>query len=323
MLLVDDHAVVREGYRRLLERSGDIRVVGEAASAAEAYQVFSTVKPDVVVMDISLPDVSGIEGLRRLLLREPRARILAFSFHDEAIFPNRALKAGAMGYVTKSSAPDVLVDAVRAVARGEKFLSPDIARTLALQGVSGTSNALEALSTREFEIVRLLAIGHSVREIADKLCLNYKTVANHQSNIRQKLGAQTPAALITIATRNGLLADMLLNAMRTPSLELRPFEAKIDVAWHSVDAAFRIDPSRANSGRSQRSRNSARLTPSFISASTRLSSAVKYWAKAAMSAQVPIGSVRGNEVPTSHRCESRERIAPGLRRRHRAYWEFG
>ncbi len=207
VLLVDDHAVVREGYRRLLERSGEIRVVGEAASAAEAYQVFSVVKPDVVVMDISLPDVSGIEALRRMLLREPRARILAFSIHDEAIFPNRALKAGAAGYVTKSSAPDVLVEAVRTVARGELFLSPDIARTLALQGVSGNASALGGLSAREFEIVRLLAAGNSVREIADKLCLNYKTVANHQSNIRQKLGAQTATQLIRIAMQNGLLAD--------------------------------------------------------------------------------------------------------------------
>jgi two-component system invasion response regulator UvrY len=207
VLLVDDHAVVREGYRRLLERSRDVIVVGEAASVAEAYQVFCQVNPDVVVMDISLPDVSGIEGMRRLLLREPRARILAFSIHDEAIFPNRALKAGAAGYVTKASAPEVLVDAVRTVARGELFLSPDVARTLALQGVSGRVTALEALSTREFEIARLLATGHSVHAIATKLCLNYKTIANHQSNIRQKLGAQTPAQLIRIATEYGLLAD--------------------------------------------------------------------------------------------------------------------
>ena len=208
VLLVDDHAVVREGYRRLLERSSDLCVVGEAASAAEAYQVFCRVESDVVVMDISLPDVSGIEAMRRMLLREPGTRVLAFSFHDEAIFPNRALKAGASGYVTKASAPDVLVEAIRTVARGELFLSPDIARTLALQGVAGADNALEALSTREFEIARLLAMGHSVRAIADKLCLHPKTVANHQSIIRQKLGAQSPAALIRIATQNGLLADV-------------------------------------------------------------------------------------------------------------------
>jgi two-component system invasion response regulator UvrY len=207
VLLVDDHAVVREGYRRLLERSRDVCVVGEAASAAEAYQVFCQVRPDVVVMDISLPDVSGIECMRRLLLREPGARILAFSIHDEAIFPNRAFKAGAAGYVTKASAPEVLVDAVRTVARGEQFLSPDIARTLALHGVAGTKTALDALSTREFEIARLLVMGRSVRTIAEKLCLSYKTVANHQSNIRQKLGARTPVQLIQIAKENGLLVE--------------------------------------------------------------------------------------------------------------------
>jgi two-component system, NarL family, invasion response regulator UvrY len=205
VVLVDDHAVVREGYRRLLERSRDVSVVGEAASAAEAYRVFCQENPDVVVMDISLPDVSGIEAMRRLLAREPAARILAFSIHDDAIFPNRAFKAGAAGYVTKASAPDVLVDAVRAVARGERFLSPDIARTLALQGLVGKNSALDALSTREFEIARLLAAGHSVRTIAEMLCLNYKTVANHQSSIRQKLGAQTPVQLIQIATEYGLL----------------------------------------------------------------------------------------------------------------------
>jgi two-component system, NarL family, invasion response regulator UvrY len=205
VLLVDDHAVVREGYRRLLERAPDLAVVGEAASAAEAYQAFCQLAPDVVVMDISLPDTSGIEAMHRLLAREPRARVLVFSIHDEPIFPRRALRAGASGYVTKASAPEVLVDAVRAVARGEKFLSPDIAQTLALHGVAGRETALDGLSAREFEIARLLALGHSTREIADRLCISYKTVANHQSAIRQKLGAQTPAQLLRIAAQNGLL----------------------------------------------------------------------------------------------------------------------
>ena len=207
VLLVDDHAVVREGYRRLLERSPDVCTVWEAASVSEAYQIFCEVGPDVVVMDISLPGVSGIEGIRRLLSRDAGARVLAFSIHDEAIFPNHAFKAGASGYVTKASAPEVLVEAVRSVARGELFLSPDIARTLALQVVAGRNSALDALSTREFEIARLLVTGHSVRSIADRLCLTPKTVANHQSSIRHKLGAQTPVQLIRIATENGLLGD--------------------------------------------------------------------------------------------------------------------
>jgi two-component system, NarL family, invasion response regulator UvrY len=204
VLLVDDHAVVREGYRRLLERASGIDVVGEAASAGEAYQSFCQLQPDVVVMDISLPDVSGIEAMRRLLLREPRARVLVFSIHEEAIFPTRAFQAGARGYVTKASAPEVLVGAVRAVAAGSSFLSPDVAQTLALRNVMKREDALALLSDREFEILRLLALGHSIRDIAAKLCLTYKTIANYQSSIRQKLGADTSVQLIRIATEHGL-----------------------------------------------------------------------------------------------------------------------
>jgi two-component system, NarL family, invasion response regulator UvrY len=206
VLLVDDHAVVREGYRRLLERASGIEVVGEAASSAEAYQAFCRWLPDVVVMDISLPDVSGIEAMRRLIQREPSAKILIFSIHDEAIFPDRAYRAGARGYVTKASAPDVLVDAVRAVARGDIFVSPDIAQTIALRTISGDGDALGTLSHREFEIVRLLARGHSVRQIAAVLCLNYKTVANYQSLIKQKLKADTAIDVVRIASQSGLLA---------------------------------------------------------------------------------------------------------------------
>ena len=150
VVLLDDHAVVREGYRRLLERAGDVQVVGEAASAAEACKVAAQCRPDVVVMDISLPDMSGIEAMRRLLARDAGIRVLMFSIHNEPIFPRRAFAAGARGYVTKASAPDVLVDAVRTVAVGERFLSPDIAQSLALQGMVGDGSDLELLSSREF-----------------------------------------------------------------------------------------------------------------------------------------------------------------------------
>jgi two-component system invasion response regulator UvrY len=205
VVLVDDHAVVREGYRRLLERAGDVRVVGEAASAAEACQVAAQYRPDVVVMDISLPDISGIEGMRRLLARDAGVRVLMFSIHNEPIFPRRAFAAGARGYVTKASAPDVLVDAVRTVAAGERFLSPDIAQSLAMQGMTGSEDDLASLSPREFEIARMLALGHTLSEIAGKLSLSVKTVANHQSHIRQKLGAQSATQFIRIATDSGLV----------------------------------------------------------------------------------------------------------------------
>jgi DNA-binding NarL/FixJ family response regulator len=204
VLLVDDHAVVRQGYRRLLERESDIRVVGEAGTGAEAYRAFCDLVPDVVVLDISLPDVSGIEAMRRMLAREPRARMLMFSMHEEPVFASRALKDGARGYISKASAPDVLVEAVRAVSAGEMYLSRDIAQAVALRNLVDTDAALEALSAREFEIVRLLVAGHTISAIAGKLGLGYKTVANYQSAIRHKLGVETAAQLLRIAARSGL-----------------------------------------------------------------------------------------------------------------------
>jgi two-component system, NarL family, invasion response regulator UvrY len=203
VLLVDDHAVVRQGYRRLLEREPNLAIAGEAGTGAEAYQAFCRLAPDVVVMDVSLPDVSGIEAMRRMLAREPQARVLMFSMHEETIFPARALEAGARGYITKASAPEVLVEAVRAVAGGGMYLSHDVAQALALKN---TSNAgVDALSAREFEIMRLLVTGESVAAIADKLRLSAKTVANHQSSIRAKLGAENAAQLLAIAAKHGLV----------------------------------------------------------------------------------------------------------------------
>jgi two-component system invasion response regulator UvrY len=207
VLLVDDHAVVREGYRRLLERAEGITVVGEAGTASDGYQAFCRLEPDVVVMDISLPDVSGIEAMRRILAREPGARVLVFSMHEEAIFPTRAFQAGAKGYITKASAPEALVEAVRTVASDRTYLSQDVAQTLALRNVTGQDAALSVLSGREFEIMRLLVSGHTVSSIAAKLGLGYKTVANYQSSIRHKLGAENATQLLGIAARTGLLTD--------------------------------------------------------------------------------------------------------------------
>lgn len=205
VFLVDDHSVVREGYRRLLERCAGIRVVGEASNAAAAYSEFQRLNPRVVVMDISLPRASGIEAMRHMLAREPHAKILMFSMHEEPIFALRAFQAGALGYVTKASAPEVLVDAVRAVARGKRYLSHDMAQALALQAVGGDEMGFNGLSNREFEVMRLLAAGDPVAMIAEKLQLSYKTVANHQSAIRQKLGVETSAQLVKLAQRHGVV----------------------------------------------------------------------------------------------------------------------
>ena len=204
VFLVDDHSVVREGYRRLLERSSGISVIGEAANATDAYSEFQRLRPDVVVMDISLPGASGIEAMRHMLARDSRAKVLIFSMHEEPIFASRAFQAGALGYVTKASAPEVLVEAVRTVAQGKRYLSQDMAQALALQSVAGGEAGLDVLSNREFEVMRLLVAGDTIAAIAEKLQLSYKTVANHQSAIRQKLGVETSAQLVQVAQRNGV-----------------------------------------------------------------------------------------------------------------------
>jgi DNA-binding NarL/FixJ family response regulator len=207
VLLVDDHAVVREGYRRLLERTPEIEVVAEAATGEDAYRVFCDVNPDVVVMDINLPGMSGIEAARRMLAREPDARVLVFSMHEDALFGSRALQAGARGYVTKASAPEVLVEAVKAVSAGRLYISHDMAQELALQTVPGQDLPLNALSPREFEVFRLLAEGKSVADIARILSLSQKTVANYQSLIKQKLDADTSAQMVWIALKRGLVGN--------------------------------------------------------------------------------------------------------------------
>jgi two-component system invasion response regulator UvrY len=204
VLLVDDHAVVREGYRRLLERSGDITVVGEACDAVQALARFSELLPQVVVLDISMPGVSGIEVLRRLRAHAPAARVLMFSMFEEVVYANRALQAGAWGYVTKASAPEVLVEAVRSVAAGERYLSADIARELALRSVTPDAGGPDALSAREFEVLRLIVQGLSLKDIGARLGVHPKTIANHQSMIRQKLGADNSVQLLRIAARLGL-----------------------------------------------------------------------------------------------------------------------
>ena len=203
VLLVDDHAVVREGYRRLLERHGDIAVIGEAADAAGAYSLFCCLNPQIVVMDITLPGTSGIETMGRMLLYKADTRVLIFSMHEDAIFAKRALQSGAFGYVTKSSAPNVLVDAVHSVAAGKKYLSADIASKLALRDFAEHPSAADSLSAREFEVLRQLVQGRSVKEIAQAMGLNPKTISNHQSAIKQKLGADTAIQLFKKAAQLG------------------------------------------------------------------------------------------------------------------------
>ncbi len=194
LLLVDDHAIVREGYRRLLERRPDLQIVGEAGSADEGYARFVDTAPHVAVVDLSLPDASGLHLVARLLQREPGAHVLVFSMHREPLFAVRALRAGALGYVTKSSPPAQLVDAVYRVARGERVLSPDIASEVALSMLEAEQRAPD-LSPREFEVLRLLMQGQTPEQIGAALHLSPKTVRNCHYQLKTKLGVRSDIEL--------------------------------------------------------------------------------------------------------------------------------
>jgi len=203
VLLVDDHAVVREGYRRLLERDVRLSVVGEASSAAETLRLDAQLRPDVIVLDIALPGVSGIEILRRILSRRPDACVLMFSMYQDGIYATRALQSGARGYVSKASAPELLIEAVRSVASGRRYVSPDVEAAMSKQQ-SRAGQLADALSTRELEVLRLLTQGLRLDEIGERLGLSAKTAANHQSSIKQKLGASSALQLILIAQQYGI-----------------------------------------------------------------------------------------------------------------------
>ncbi len=208
VLLVDDHAVVREGYRRLLEATGDIAVVAEAASGEAAYAAFTDQVPDVVIMDISLPGISGLEALRRIRAREPTARVLIFSMYADPIFVTRAFDGGALGYLTKASAPDMLLEAVRTVAAGRRFLPQDLAQELGESLAKEERRRIETLTEREFEVLRLLTEGRALREIAALLCVSSKTVANYQTSIRQKLSVDNHMQLLRLALACGVTSAL-------------------------------------------------------------------------------------------------------------------
>jgi two-component system invasion response regulator UvrY len=207
VMLVDDHAVVRAGYRLLLSQSENIEVVCEAERGEEACQYYSESQPNVIVMDLSLPGIGGLASIRRISSRDPGAKILVFSIHDELVYVLRALEAGAKGYITKSSAPETLVEAVKKVASGETYVEPEIAQKLLVQTITGkdVSTDLNSLSAREFDVFCLLAKGYTTREVADELRLSYKTVGNYTTLIKNKLNVSTTAEMARLAYQYGLL----------------------------------------------------------------------------------------------------------------------
>jgi len=204
VMLVDDHAVVRSGLRRLLEQHDNINVIAEAESGEQAYQLFGKFMPDVLVMDISMPGMGGLEALRRILSRYHHAKIVIFSMHENATFAAQALNSGAMGYVAKSSEAQDLVQAVNNATQGKSYLSTTLAQKVALQN-SYDDNPVQKLTAREFEIFRLLAEGKVTEGISTTLNISPKTVANYQTILKQKLGITSPVELLRLAIKQGLI----------------------------------------------------------------------------------------------------------------------
>ena len=207
IVLVDDHAVVRAGVRRLLEQEPLFEVIGEAESGEKAYQILAELKPDVMVMDLSMPGMGGLESIRRILMRYEKAKILVLSMHEDLSFANQALKLGAKGYLIKNALADDLVKSIETVSNGEVFLSAEIAKKMAMQSISGNQDPVHELSAREFEIFRLLAEGLDIDAIASTLNISSKTVSNYQTMIKQKLNINTPIELIRYAIKVGVIKN--------------------------------------------------------------------------------------------------------------------
>lgn len=206
VLLVDDHAVVRMGFRLLLQSNPDISVIAEAESGEAACQLYSELMPDVVVMDLAMPGMGGVEALRRILAHQSSAKILALSAHDDVMHARRTLQEGSLGFLSKRSAPETLLEAVCTVAAGRRYIDPALAQKLAHAEFDGaTKSPVEQLSEREFEVFLRLAAGSTVQRIASDLKLSASTVGTHLYNIKQKLSVSNQSELTLIAIRHGLI----------------------------------------------------------------------------------------------------------------------
>ena len=206
IILVDDHAVVRAGFRMLLATGEGIEVISEAARGEQAIQQYLELQPDVVVMDLSMPGIGGLETIRRIIQRDQEALILVFSVHHEQVYVNRALSAGAKGYITKNSAPEILAEAIAALMQGECYIESGLIKFNSQQKrLDDYQQLVTDFSQREFDVFGLLAQGMSVHKIADQLCLGHKTVANYATQIRKKLQVRSIIELADIAEDLGII----------------------------------------------------------------------------------------------------------------------
>lgn len=212
LLLVDDHAIVRAGYRALFAKQPGLQVLGEAGDSSQAYALYKRSEPNVLITDISLPGSSGLELIARIKQWRADAKVLVFSMHQNPGFAAQAIRAGALGYVSKSSPPEELLRAIQEVYAGRYMISADIAQALALEKLGCEQMALEKLTVREFEILRLLVAGHSNDEIAKTLCISPKTVCNSHYLIKSKLGVNSDIELTRLAIKLEVLDLVALTA---------------------------------------------------------------------------------------------------------------
>lgn len=213
IILVDDHAIVRAGFQMLLATESTIHVIAEAERGEQACQLYIEQQPDVVVLDLSMPGIGGLETIRRICHRDSNAKILVFSVHDESVYIDRAISAGAKGYISKNAHPDILIEAIQTVAAGEVYIEQGLIKqqqpipSQSLPSGDDYKALVESLSTREFDVFLLLAKGYTAHKIADELCLGYKTVANYGTQVKSKLKVSTTAELVHIAILLGIIKN--------------------------------------------------------------------------------------------------------------------
>jgi len=206
VLLTDDHVLVRTGIRRLLEDSKQIEIVGEADCGEDSLTLTQQLKPDVILMDVNMPGIGGVEACRRILQRDPSQKIIVLTIHNEQTFPKRMLEIGARGYLTKECGVDEMLLAIKQVNNGAAYITPSIAQQLALSLLPGNKyNPIDRLSRREFQVMLMISHGLSNAEISDKLCLSPKTISTYRLRLLEKLGAQNEVDLIKIAVEQGMV----------------------------------------------------------------------------------------------------------------------
>ena len=205
VILADDHAVVRMGFKLLLQDTKDISVIGEAESGEEVIKLLHTLTADIIVMDLSMPGIGGLETISRIVSKDNSPKILILSAHEDAIHPKRSLKAGANGYLSKRGAAEELIKAIRQIHSGNMYIEPSIAQKVAMSQMGGETSPVEILSEREFDVFMALANGKTVNQIAETLHLSPRTVGTHLYNIKQKLNASNQTELALIAIKSGLI----------------------------------------------------------------------------------------------------------------------